>query len=467
MSTLPVALRRDSRTPLHVQLAGQVRELVTTGALPAGGRLPSTRALAAELGVARSVVEAGYDQLLAEGWLSARRGSGTFVAELGSLPSPPTPGRRTAVLAARVPDRPVLRLGTGTPWVDPRHRAAWRRAWRQVAAAPMPRDYPDPAGLPELREEIAGYVARTRGVPCTAGEVLVTTGTTHGMALVLGVLEPGVVAIEDPGYRAAVGVASQSGWGVLDLPVDDEGAQVDALCGTDAAVRAVYVTPAHQHPLGVTMSAGRRVALLEEARHRGALVLEDDYDSEFRYDVAPLPALTALDPEQAVYLGTASKALSPALRIGWVVGRPDLLARIAAQREARHDHPPWPTQLALLNLLREGHLDKMVRSARRVYAERAELVASRLGRHGTVSGPVAGMYLTLLTDRGVARAVHEQCLAAGFDVPLLEELARSDTRAGLVVGFGGLSDGDLLRALEALDRALAGQACLTGPGTRA
>jgi GntR family transcriptional regulator/MocR family aminotransferase len=319
----------------------------------------------------------------------------------------------------------------------------------------MPSDYPDPAGLVELRQEIAGYVARTRGVPCTAADVLVTAGTTHGMALVLGALEPGGVAIEDPGYRAAVGVATQAGWRVLDLPVDEQGARVDELRGAPGPVRAVYVTPAHQHPLGVTMSAARRLALLEEARRLGALVLEDDYDSEFRYDVAPLPALTALDPTQAVYLGTASKALSPALRIGWLVARPALLARITAAREARHDHPPWPTQLALLHLLREGHLDKMVRSARRVYAERAALVASRLGRHGTVSGPVAGMYLTLLTERAAARAVHQECLVAGFDVPLLEDLARSDSRAGLVVGFGGLSDADLDRALSALERALA------------
>ncbi len=450
-TTLPLDLQRGLRTPLHVQLAGQVRRLVSSGALPAGTRLPSTRALATEVRVARSVVEAGYDQLLAEGWLVARRGSGTFVADVGTLPSAGRPGgRRTS----GGPGRPVLRLGTGTPWIDPRHQTAWRRAWREVAAAAVPQDYPDPAGMSTLRDEIAAYVARTRGVPCNGEEVLVTSGTTHGMALVLGALDRGTVGIEDPGYRAAVAVAHQAGWTVLDVPVDDQGAAVEVLAAAETPVGAVYVTPAHQHPLGVTMSAARRVALLEEASRRDTLVLEDDYDSEFRYDVAPLPALTALDRTHTVYLGTTSKALSPALRLGWLVARRDLVARIAVQRAARHDHPPWPAQLAMLRLLREGHLDKLVRSARRIYAARADLVLSRLGRHGALPGPVAGMYLTLLTEGSRARAVHDECLDAGIEVPLLRDLARSDERAGLVIGFGGVSDAELAHALDVLERAL-------------
>lgn len=451
-ATLPVELHRGRTTPLPVQLAGQVRALVSGGALPAGARLPSTRALAAELGVARSVVEAGYDQLLAEGWLVARHGSGTYVAEAAALPAA---GERRAAPASPDPAVPRLRLGSGSPWVDPRHRAAWRRAWREVSALPVPPDYPDPAGLPELRDQIARYVARTRGVPCTRDEVLVTSGTTHGLALLLATLPRGTVAVEDPGYRAAVATAVQAGWQVLDIPVDEQGLVVDRLAAARQDVAAVYVTPAHQHPLGVTMSAARRVALLEEARRRDALVLEDDYDSEFRYDVAPLPALTALDRARSVYLGTASKALSPALRLGWLVAEAGLVARIAETRAARHDHPPWPGQRALLSLMREGHLDKLVRSARRVYAERAELLVGRLGRYGEVSAPVAGMYLTLLTPPAVARAVHEDGLRAGLDVPLLEELTRTDERAGLLVGFGGVSDAELAWALDVLERSLA------------
>lgn len=449
--TLPVAVHRGAGTPLHLQLATQVRDLVSRGVLDAGARLPSNRALAAELGVARAVVEQAYDQLLAEGWLVARRGSGTFVADVGPLPRA---GRPAAGPRTRPGPGPV-RLGTGTPWRDPRHQDGWRRAWRQVAAATPPADYPDPAGLPGLREEIARHVARTRGVACGPEEVMVTGGTTHAMALLLSALPTGTVAVEDPGYRAAVATVEQSGRHLLDVPVDAEGLDVAALAAHPGPVGAVYVTPAHQHPLGITMSASRRLALLAEARRRGALVLEDDYDSEFRYDVAPLPALCALDRSRVVYLGTASKMLLPGLRLGWLVADADLLTRVADLRAARHDHPPWPTQLALLTMMREGHLARAVRSARRVYADRGERVAARIGRFGALSAPVAGMYLTLLTEPRVARAVTEEARRAGFDVPTLAELTRSDTRAGLVVGFGGVTEAELDRALDVLEASLA------------
>jgi GntR family transcriptional regulator/MocR family aminotransferase len=448
--TLPVRLHRGSGTPLHVQLASQVRELVTRGVLDAESRLPSTRALAADLAVARAVVEQAYDQLLAEGWLVARRGSGTFVADVGALPGVTPVERRRR----EAPTSGLVRLGTGTPWLDPRLQAGWRRAWRDVAAASPPRDYPDPGGLAELREEVAGYVSRTRGLACGADEVMITAGTSHGMELVLAALGPGGVAVEDPGYRAAVAAARHSGREVVDVRVDGQGLDVAALASHPGPVRGVYVTPAHQHPLGITMSAARRVALLAEARRREALVLEDDYDSEFRYDVAPLPALSALDRRRVVYLGTASKILLPGLRLGWLVAEADLVERIAEQRAARHDHPPWPAQHALLTLIREGHLDKAVRSARRVYTERGDRVVARLGGMGKLSAPVAGMYLTLLTEPEVAQAVADDGRRAGFDVPTLANLARSDTRAGLVIGFGGLDDAELDRALDVLEASL-------------
>jgi GntR family transcriptional regulator / MocR family aminotransferase len=456
-SPLPLRLHRGSPTPLAVQIAGQVRDLVTSAALSTGTRLPSSRALAADLGVARAVVEQAYDQLRAEGWLTTRRGAGTYVAALGRPPAPRVPPRQAAEppATAATGGRRRIVLDTGTPWQDPRLRAGWRRAWRDVAAAPLPAGYPDPAGLPELRAEIAAYVARTRGVLCRPEEVMVTAGTTHAVGLVLSALGSGRLAVEDPGYRAAVATARQSGWRVLDVPVDRDGLDVAhlAACTVDD-VRAVYVTPAHQHPLGFTLSAARRVALLAEARRRGAVVLEDDYDSEFRYDVAPVPALTALDRDQSVYLGTASKLLHPALRVGWLVAPPHLVEELAALRAQRHDHPPWPGQRALLTLLGEGHLDKSVRAARRVYAERGALVADRLGRFGALTRPVAGMYATLLLPGPVADAVVAGCAAAGVDVPALAGYSRSSARSGLVVGFGGVTDEELATALDVLEDAL-------------
>jgi GntR family transcriptional regulator/MocR family aminotransferase len=483
-AALPVDLRRGCGIPLHVQLATQVRALLRRGVLDPGARLPSTRALAAELGVARAVVEQAYDQLLAEGWLVARRGSGTFVAEVGgpralasprSVGEPALPTTRASweapenhgeyAAAPRDGRQAPIRLSTGTPWRDPRPHRAWRRAWRDVALADPPTDYPDPAGLPELRAEVARHLAQTRGLACPAEEVVITAGTTHGMELALAVLGDGAVAVEDPGYRAAVAAVRHSGRTLLDVPVDEDGLDVPALARFRDRVAAVYTTPAHQHPLGVTMPAARRLALLAEAERRDAVVLEDDYDSEFRYDVAPLPALAALDRRRVIYLGTASKALLPGLRMGWLVAERQLVERIVLAREARHDHPPWPSQRALLTLLREGHLDRAVRAARRVYTARGAQVAGRLARYGTLSAPVAGMYLTLLTGARVARAVAEDARGAGVEVQLLADLARSDRRTGLVVGFGGVSDTDLARALDVLERSL--RARLRGRGTRA
>jgi GntR family transcriptional regulator/MocR family aminotransferase len=277
MTTLPVRLDRTLPGPLGVQLADRVRELVLGGTLTLGDRLRSTRALAAELAVSRSVTEQAYEQLLAEGWLEARRGAGTFVASSG----------RTRPAAARrresAPGRELVRLDAGTPWIDPAHAAGWRRAWREMSTARPPRGYDDPRGLPGLRAALADRLGRTRGLAVHPDEVVLTNGTTDGLRHLLAVLPPGPVALEDPGYRAAVETVRGSAREVRDLPAT---APVTDLRG----IAAAYVTPAHQHPLGRVMPGADRVALLEAARTAGALVVEDDYDSEFRYDVAPVPA---------------------------------------------------------------------------------------------------------------------------------------------------------------------------------
>ena len=210
---------------------------------------------------------------------------------------------------------------------------------------------------------------------------------------------------------------------------------------------AGYVTPAHQHPMGRVMPATDRLTLLDAARAGDAVVVEDDYDSEFRYDVAPVPALASLDPERVGYLGTAAKSVSPSLRLGWLVPPEHLLAPIVRLREETHDTPPWPTQRAFLSLLREGYLDQVVRSARRVYAERAPRVAAALSPYAEPAGPVAGMYSTWLLPARVAVAVRDEAAAAGFGINLLADYCRSARVAGLVIGFGGVSGTDLEQAL--------------------
>ncbi|MBN9618297.1 MAG: aminotransferase class I/II-fold pyridoxal phosphate-dependent enzyme, partial [Actinobacteria bacterium] len=234
--TLPVRLDRRAAAPLGVQLAEQVRTLIVGGGLSRGDRLPSSRALATELGVARSVTEQAYEQLLAEGWLAARHGSGTFVASGGLPAARPPVSRRPATPAT------LVRLDAGTPWIDPRHAAGWRRAWREVSVAAPPRGYPDPRGLLELRTALAERLARTRGLVVGPDDIVITAGAVDGLRQLLPVLPSGAFALEDPGYRAAAETVRLSGRRLVDVPVGG----VPSLRG----VVGVYVTPAHQHPLG-------------------------------------------------------------------------------------------------------------------------------------------------------------------------------------------------------------------------
>lgn len=445
MSTLPVVLERDGAVPLGVQLSTQIRERILDESLPEGHRLPSSRALAAELGTSRSVVEQAYSQLVAEGWLRGRHGSGTFVASRGL--------RRAASRRAAEPAAagPLVTFDAGTPFIDPRHAAGWRRAWREVSTATPPRGYDDSRGLPELRRLLAERLARTRGLACEPEQVVITSGTTDGLRHLLGALPPGAVGIEDPGYRAAVATARQVGREVRDLPaIDPDGWALDGLA-------AVYVTPAHQHPLGHVMSASQRLHLLDRARASDALVIEDDYDSEFRYDVAPIPALASLAPERVGYLGTAAKSVGPSMRIGWLAAPPEVTDAVNARRTATHDAAPWPVQRAFLTLVRDGYLDRVVRSARRVYAERAQRVTEALRPYATPSTPSpAGMYTTWLLPHADAVRARDAALAAGYQVNLLADYCRSAGLTGLLVGVGGVTDAQLDEALAALVRGLDG-----------
>lgn len=437
LDSLPVRLDRGAPGSLGAQLSGLVRDLVLAGTLARGDRLPSSRALAADLGVSRSVTEQAYEQLLAEGWLEARRGSGTYVASSGPARAAVRPR------AAAPPPAELVRLDAGTPWIDPRHAAGWRRAWREVSAARPPRGYDDPRGLPELRAALADRLARTRGLVVDPDEVVVTNGTTDGLRHLLTALPPGPVALEDPGYRAAVETVRGAGRATRDLPA---ATPVDDLGGCVAA----YVTPAHQHPLGRVLPGPDRVALLAAARAAGALVVEDDYDSEFRYDVAPVPALASLDRARVAYLGTAAKSVAPSLRLGWLVAPPDLLDRVNARRLLTHEGAPWPVQRAFVALLRDGYVDKVVRTARRVYAQRAPRVAAALSPYAELAGPLAGMYATWLLPQADALRARDAARRAGFEVNLLSDYCRSARLTGLVVGFGGVTDDELDRALDAL-----------------
>ncbi|MDN5858242.1 MAG: PLP-dependent aminotransferase family protein, partial [Pseudonocardia sp.] len=351
-------LDRSATAPLAVQLADGVRAAAATGAFRRGDRLPSTRALAATLGVSRTVTAAAYDQLLAEGWIAGRHGCGTFVVGAPAGPSEPA---GAAPAATRSPEVATIDLEPGSPCREALDPAAWRRAWRAGADEP-PAGRPDNVGLPAYRAAVADLLLRHRGITAGADAVLATAGTTAALGELAALLPRGArVAVEEPGYARAAAALRAAGAQVLPVPVDEEGMAVHAL---PDRLAAVYCTPAHQYPMGARLSARRRLALVERARADDLLVVEDDYDGELRYDVAPLPLLAALAPDVVAHLGTTSKVLTPTLGVGWMVAPPGVRAAVVAARAAAGGRPAEAGQRVFAALAAHGDLARHLRRLR-------------------------------------------------------------------------------------------------------
>ncbi|MBG0832515.1 PLP-dependent aminotransferase family protein [Planomonospora sp. ID67723] len=456
---LPVSVDRDLPVPLSVQLAGRLRLAMRDGTLKSGERLSSTRDLSRQLGVSRTVVTEAYQQLYAEGWLEGRHGSGTYVADL-EVPPPhgpaaSGPGHLTAPAGGRHRGHretaphggEVIDLRPGRPWVKDYDEAAWRRAWRRAAELP-PGDDPDPYGLPRLREALAVHLRRTRGIAVGPENIMVTRGTGNGLDLVAATfLRPGDRAgVEDPGYRKARNIFAARGAEVVPCPVDDDGVVVDDIPG---GLRVLYTTPAHQYPLGGRLPIPRRERLLAWARRGGALVVEDDYDAEFRYDVAPLPALYGLDPGRVILLGTLSKSLSPDIGVGWLVAVPELLDAVARTREALADRTGGPAQQAVAVLLERGDLDRHLRRMRLEYARRRAAIVAGLGSR--VRGGTAGLHVMVEIPGHALPALVE---AAGERGVLLDSTLRHhhgpSHRHGLVLGYGSASLSQVKRGVAVL-----------------
>lgn len=460
-SSLTITLDRSGTRTLPVQIADRIRSAINDGEIRGDTRLPSSRALSIEIGVARGVVEQAYEQLIAEGWIEARRGSGTYVRRISS--STGTRVGRTASSPPRTATthRRRIRLGTGTPWIPPRLPTAWKRAWRDAGAAPHPQIYPDPLGEPRLRDAVVDLLARARGLHTDSSSVVVTTGSMHGLGLALAALaDPGVgdspvLAHENPGYRVATTTARRAGWSLFDVPVDADGMVTDHLDSAPAQTRAVYVTPSHQHPTGGLLPVGRRRALADFARTRDVMIIEDDYDSEFRYDVAPLPTIAEFAPDRTIYLGTVAKTFGGGIRLGWLVAPPHIVQTIASVRADTGDYPSVPVQNAMASLLRDGEWDRTVRAARRRYRERDRRVTEALAPYGELRGVGAGMHTTLLLPEHTATDVARMAAEEGVDVDTLARSTRSPSPiTGLLVSYGSLSDEDLIYCLDVLTSAL-------------
>ncbi|MFI5609419.1 PLP-dependent aminotransferase family protein [Amycolatopsis sp. NPDC051903] len=446
-TALPVRLDREASTPLAVQLADALREAAAGGHLRGGDRLPSTRALAERLRVSRTVTSAAYEQLHAEGWIAGRHGSGTYVT------TPPTRAAASVSpagsLVAETEAAPFLDLTPGTPWAAGLDRAAWRRAWR-AAADPDPLIRAHRAGLPEYRAAVSEHLLRHRGL--AAGSVLATGGTTAAVVeLAAAVLRRGaVVAFEEPGYQRAVQAFRSAGLTVVGVPVDEEGLRPDAI---PPGARAVYCSPAHQYPMGSRMSAARRVELVERARADGMLVIEDDYDGELRFDVAPLPLLAALAPDVVVHLGTTSKILTPTLGAGWLVAPASVAETVLAYRDLTGTRPSPAGQRVLVELARHGDLGRHLRKLRRELAERRSLLSAALSAASVpVLGDDAGAHLVV--PFASAADETERIAAAERQGIRLDGLARhfagTPTVHGVALGYAGCSREALVSALPAL-----------------
>ncbi|HMN30813.1 MAG TPA: PLP-dependent aminotransferase family protein [Caldilineaceae bacterium] len=457
---------------LYQQLYNNLRTAILTRRLGPGTKLPATRQLASELGLARNTVVSAFEQLFAEGYLDSRTGDGTYVSHAvpderltvsarsatgraaGHKANPALAQATIAVAGARLgvwsedstpqPFRPDMLALDHFP-VDIWARLASRR-WRNPGIELL--GYGDPAGYPPLRAAVAAYLGASRGVRCTADQVLITTGAQLGLDLAIRtLLNPGdQVWVENPGYRGMRGALIALGAAMVPVPVDQEGIQVEEGIALAPTARAVYVTPSHQYPTGAVLSLARRLALLEWAQRTGAWIIEDDYDSEYRYTGRPLSSLQGLDSaERVIYIGTFSKVLFPALRLGYLVLPAGLVEPFKRTRALCDRQAATVDQAVLTDFIEEGHFARHIRRMRQLYADRQTTLVRALHRLAPgwleVENVEAGLHIVGWLPPGVDdHEVGRLMAAAGLETQLVSRDALTAlARGGLLLGFAGLT----------------------------
>jgi GntR family transcriptional regulator / MocR family aminotransferase len=450
-----VHLTRDCGVALHRQIEASVRDAIRAGRLPRGTSLPPTRSLADELGVSRGVVVEAYQQLIAEGYLTSRAGGYTRVAigaDTAARPQPPAPAR-----AARIDFCPCRADGSQFP------RAAWLRSVRRVLTDASAEDfgYVNGRGAPALHQALAAYLNRVRGTSARPDHIVICNGYAQGIGLLIQTLAMSGakrVALEDPSADDdALPLARAARLEVVGVPVDEDGVSVDALDRTDAD--ALVLTPSHQWPTGAVLSAERRAAVLRWARGRQALVIEDDYDAEYRYDRAPIGAMHGLAPDLVAYAGTASKTLAPGLRLGWLVLPPRLVDAIADAKALADRGSPVLDQLAFADFVDRGEFDRHLRRMRPLYRRRRDALLAALRKHAPElepAGIAAGLHLVAYLPRGVDEtAVVEAAARRGLAVYGLASYRIScEGRPGLIFGYATLGERELAEGIEILADAI-------------
>ncbi len=475
-----IAVDRKAGKPLHRQIYDGYRAAIVVRNLCAGQRIPSTRALASELGISRIPVLDAYAQLLAEGYFESRTGAGTFVSS--SLPDQLTSIEYPSVgsAEARCGPRPLSRRSALLPNRD---IAPWVYGWGAFSVGQLAFDYfpfqiwsslvarhcrnprasslsyGDPMGSKEFRETIATYLRTARAVHCDARQIMVVGGSQQALDISARVLlDPGSrVWLEEPCYELLRYSLSLADCRLVPVPVDDQGLDVAAGIKRFRRARAAFVTPSHQFPLGATMSASRRLQLLEWAQSAGAWIIEDDYDSEYRYQNMPIASLQGLDHNgRVIYIGTFSKTLFPSLRLGYLVLPSDLVDRFAALRRAMDLFPSYLYQAVLADFINEGYFARHIRKMRQLYSERrnalVEAIRSEFGSRLEIAGGEAGLHLIVLLPKGLrdqeisARAARQNL----WLWPLSTSYLGKGARQGFILGFGSTEPAEMPRAVRRL-----------------
>jgi len=480
-----IAIERHAQAPLHRQIYDAYRAAIVDGALRPGQRVPSTRVLASELGVSRFPVLNAYAQLLAEGYFEGRVGAGTVVsnslpdqftstaADIGVRPVPhrsgPRPVASRSSILLRSESAPWRRgagaFGVGQVAADQFPLHVWSRlvarSCRKMDAQSF--HYGDQMGLWALRETIANYLRTARSLRCEAEQIMIVSGSQHALALSARVLldRGSHVWVEEPSYRLARDAFALTGCRLVPVPVDEEGMNVALGIRSYRKARAAFVTPSNQFPLGVTLSASRRLQLLDWAQSSGAWIIEDDYDSEYRYESLPIASLQGLDPNaRVIYIGTFSKVVFSSLRLGYLVIPPDLVDRFLAMRRATDLGSPSFYQEVLADFIGEGHFERHIRRMRVVYHERrSALVKSihqELGSAVEVLGSEAGMHLAVaLQNRRQDLEIAERAARQGLWLWPLSLSYLGEPRQGFVLGFGSTPVAEIPQAVRKLRNVLA------------
>ncbi|WP_461163078.1 MocR-like pyridoxine biosynthesis transcription factor PdxR [Arthrobacter sp. R4-81] len=452
---IPIDLDRDSSVSLAAQVAGQLRAAILNGILQPDHTLPATRRMASELGISRGVVVRAFEQLSGEGFLESSGAGGTTVAVRPDIQRPPkkeqhpSRGPETADLIDLTPGRP-----SGSPFKD----REWRNAWKKALSEQGNTHLPPALGTVALRKAVAGHLAVSRGLAVEPEDVIITGGTSDALHLIVSMLrtrgaDPRIL-LEDPGYPRARCVMRAAGAQLQTVPVDEDGLRTSQLAALTDIPDAVLITPSHQYPLGGRMAVQERLGLLKWADQHNVLVLEDDYDSEFRHSRMPLPAVSSLPTNaEVVLLGTFSKNLSPWLRCGYLVVRGESGRGLKALREALDTPVAGVLQSALAHYIQGGGLSRHVTRARREYSHRRALLIDRLGARedlelGALEG---GLHAVIRFQEPKATAVAAKALEQGIRVvPLADYYADRPPMNGLVIGYGAVTDLQLSEALNLL-----------------